>query len=311
MHCKKAARRREPRKTALLFRGRAQPAHGRGGDWAQSRSFAPTHAFRSSTHDRSAQEAQRRGHRHHPGGPQEPGRLHRHPARSQPQLAGHGRLHGRARHACAAARCRRPAGFGAGRHRTRAGAVRAGSAAGGAARRRLQAQRRGPATFARAGRAVVGAGQLPVRSVQAAQARRRGAAAGVQCRCAARHRHRHGDLRHARPGQHTGRAHGPRRAGRRRASRGPAARRHLQADRRRRAAEGQLPRHPRGRPCRHARAAPDRAELGQAQAPEADAGRQGRLLRQRRPGHQGRRRHAPDEEGHGRRRQCAGRWPRW
>ena len=33
---------------------------------------------------------------------------------------------------------------------------------------------------------------------------------------------------------------------------------------------------------------------------------QGRVLRQRRPGHQGRRRHAADEEGHGRRRQRAG-----
>jgi hypothetical protein len=45
---------------------------------------------------------------------------------------------------------------------------------------------------------------------------------------------------------------------------------------------------------------------GKPPASEAHAGGQGRVLRQRRPGHQGRRRHAPDEEGHGRRRQRAG-----
>ena len=39
---------------------------------------------------------------------------------------------------------------------------------------------------------------------------------------------------------------------------------------------------------------------------EGDAGRQGRLLRHRRPRHQAVVRHAADEEGHGRRGQCAG-----
>jgi hypothetical protein len=50
------------------------------------------------------------------------------------------------------------------------------------------------------------------------------------------------------------------------------------------------------------RAAADRAALGRCRRAARGAGRQGRVLRHRRPGHQARRRHAPHEEGHGRRR---------
>ena len=45
---------------------------------------------------------------------------------------------------------------------------------------------------------------------------------------------------------------------------------------------------------------------GPADGAQGHAGRQGRVLRHRRPRHQAVERHAPDEEGHGRRSQCAG-----
>ena len=77
-------------------------------------------------------------------------------------------------------------------------------------------------------------------------------------------------------------------------------------DRRRRPARGELPAHPRGRPRRRPRAAPDRHDLGRSGASEGHAGRQGRVLRHRRARHQARRRHAQHEEGHGRRRLHAG-----
>ena len=70
----------------------------------------------------------------------------------------------------------------------------------------------------------------------------------------------------------------------------------------RRAARAELPGDPRRGPRRRARAAPARAQLGQPEAPAPRHRRQGRVLRHRRPRHQGRRGHAPHEEGHGRRR---------
>ena len=69
---------------------------------------------------------------------------------------------------------------------------------------------------------------------------------------------------------------------------------------RRRPAQGQLPHHPRRRPRQPPPAAPGRDDLGQGRRPEAGAGRQGRVLRHRRPGPEAVRRHALDEEGHGR-----------
>ena len=49
--------------------------------------------------------------------------------------------------------------------------------------------------------------------------------------------------------------------------------------------------------------------LGRRGRAQGHAGRQGRLLRHRRPRHQARQRHAADEEGHGRRRERAGARP--
>ena len=62
---------------------------------------------------------------------------------------------------------------------------------------------------------------------------------------------------------------------------------------------------PRRRPRLGQGAAPDRHGLGRQERAEGDAGRQGRLLRYRRPRHQAVEQHAPDEEGHGRSRQRA------
>ena len=69
-----------------------------------------------------------------------------------------------------------------------------------------------------------------------------------------------------------------------------------------------FPLDPCGWPCRcvGARAASDRHHLGRSRRAQGHAGRQGRLLRQRRPRHQADRGHAADEEGHGRRRERAG-----
>ena len=61
-----------------------------------------------------------------------------------------------------------------------------------------------------------------------------------------------------------------------------------------------------GRAAAARRAAADRHDLGRRQSSARDAGRQGRLLRYRRPRHQARHRHAQHEEGHGRRGDGAG-----
>ena len=75
----------------------------------------------------------------------------------------------------------------------------------------------------------------------------------------------------------------------------------VRSHRRRRAAGAEFPGHPRRRPRFASRAAFDRAALGRQRSAARDAGRQGRVLRHRRPGHQAGRRHAQHEEGHGRR----------
>ena len=59
----------------------------------------------------------------------------------------------------------------------------------------------------------------------------------------------------------------------------------------------------------HARAAPDRPHLGRARGAARHAGRQGHLLRHRRPRHQAAERHADHEEGHGRCRRRPGARP--
>ena len=80
----------------------------------------------------------------------------------------------------------------------------------------------------------------------------------------------------------------------------------LQLHRRRRAREAEFSADPRRRHGLDARAAPDRSELGRSRSPQGDAGRQGRLLRHRRPRPETVQRHADHEKGHGRRRQRAG-----
>ena len=80
------------------------------------------------------------------------------------------------------------------------------------------------------------------------------------------------------------------------------ARRALPRHRRRRAAGRELSDDPRRRPRQHARAAAGRSRLGRRARAQADAGRQGRVLRQRRARPQAGGGHAADEEGHGRRR---------
>ena len=107
----------------------------------------------------------------------------------------------------------------------------------------------------------------------------------------------------ARPHQHAGERHG---AGRSRSGGAEACRksqcRHPR-HRRRRSVGAKFPLDPRRRPRRgtDGRAAADRHGVGRRQASARDPGRQGRLLRYRRPRHQARHRHAQHEEGHGRR----------
>ncbi len=62
-----------------------------------------------------------------------------------------------------------------------------------------------------------------------------------------------------------------------------------------------LPDDPRGRQGEPAGPASHRFHLGAGARAQGDAGRQGRVLRYRRPRHQARLRHGSDEEGHGRR----------
>ena len=118
---------------------------------------------------------------------------------------------------------------------------------------------------------------------------------------------RRGDRAGPRPGQHAGRRPRPGRDRAGRARRGQAARARRCGSRPATssakgypliAAVGAAPR-PR------ARAAADRARMGQAGRPAHRDRRQGRVLRQRRARPQVGRRHAADEEGHGRRGACA------
>ena len=118
---------------------------------------------------------------------------------------------------------------------------------------------------------------------------------------------RGGDLARPRHGQHAGQRHGPAAAPRPSRARRQRHGAEVTVIGRRRPARGQLSRRPRRRPRPSARAAPaGRAELGRADAPDGHAGRQGRVLRHRRPRHQAVERHAADEEGHGRRGARAG-----
>ena len=87
---------------------------------------------------------------------------------------------------------------------------------------------------------------------------------------------------------------------------GDAVRRQVQLHRRRRTPEAELSADPRRRHGLDARPAPDRPELGRSCPSQGDAGRQGRLLRHRRPRPETVQRHADHEKGHGRRRQRAG-----
>ena len=72
-----------------------------------------------------------------------------------------------------------------------------------------------------------------------------------------------------------------------------------QRHRGRRSPEEELPDGPCRRPRLEPRAAADRSHLGQPARSQGDAGRQGRVLRHRRPRSQARGRHAQHEEGHG------------
>ena len=111
----------------------------------------------------------------------------------------------------------------------------------------------------------------------------------------------------ARHDQHAGGRHGPRTSRRRRQRRSPiahgaTARRH----RRRRSAAAKLSDDPHRRPRERAAAAADRSCAGETNGAQGHAGRQGRVLRYRRPRPQDARRDAADEKGHGRRRRHAG-----
>ena len=135
-----------------------------------------------------------------------------------------------------------------------------------------------------------------------------GGAAGAarRCRCRRYHANGGGGSAGARPDQHALERYGSGGTGAGRAGAGCAFRRQLQLHRRRRTREPEFSADPRRRHGLDARAAPDRPELGRSLPPEGDAGRQGRVLRYRRPRPEAVERHADHEKGHGRRRQRAG-----
>ncbi len=183
---------------------------------------------------------------------------------------------------------RRSLGARAPAAQARAGALLPRQGAGGA--------RRGQ------GRVRLGARKLPVHALQegAPQARRPAARPfGESGRGA---RARGGGEARARPREHAGGGHGSRGALRHRARAGGPLRRGVRRVGGRRVAGAELPGHPCRGPRGGARAATARAQLGQPEASAPRHRRQGRVLRHRRPRHQGRRGHAPHEEGHGRRR---------
>ena len=144
------------------------------------------------------------------------------------------------------------------------------------------------------------------------QETRQGAAlrAAVRRRCGACSPHRRWRFPDARSGQHADQRHGAGRAGEGGANPGRSAQGRNLGDQGRRSAQAEFPDDPRRRPCIDRRAASDRHDMGAEGRAEGDAGRQGRLLRHRRPRHQAVVRHAVDEEGHGRRRQRAWASPR-
>ncbi len=160
----------------------------------------------------------------------------------------------------------------------------------------------------RAGGARLAARPVQVRALQEG-AFRQGAARAADRRAGPDRRDRaprRGDLSGPRPGEHPGRRSRPGRAG----NGGAGARRRERGEGQchpRRGADRRLSDDRRGGPRRRARprAPADRAGTWRP-APSAHRHcRQGRLLRQRRARHQALVRHAPDEEGHGRRRACA------
>ncbi len=131
-----------------------------------------------------------------------------------------------------------------------------------------------------------------------------------RCRRGARSPHRRGRLPDTRPGQHADQRHGAGQSGEGGADFGRGSQGRNLRHQGRRSAYAEFPDDPCRRPCLIRRAAADRHDLGATGRAEGDAGRQGRLLRHRRSRHQAIVRHAVDEEGHGRRGQCAWRWPR-
>ena len=274
--------------------------------WCSRRSSKADPQPRDDLHDRATEEARRRRRRHPSGRPRVVRQAERQAAGGHAALAGDAGLRRRTRHACAAGRCHRPLAGGVGGRARRAPPVCACRRCRARCRPALPARRRGPGGRRRGRRAVVGARRLRVRPVQAGRARSGRADAAAEraaprAACCWPPPPPPRATWSTRPAEHMGPAELAE------AARlvAEAAWRDVQADRRRRLAEGRLPGRARRRPRLDARAAPDRAELGPAARPEAHAGRQGRVLRLRRPGHQGRRRHAPDEEGHGRRGQRA------
>jgi len=117
---------------------------------------------------------------------------------------------------------------------------------------------------------------------------------------AARHGDHRVDFHGARSHHHAVVRHG---TGRARRS-GPGARQGAQGqgprDRGRRSSEAELSHGACRRPRQQSRAAADRPDMGPRERSQGHPGRQGRVLRYRRPRPQARHRHAEHEEGHGR-----------
>ena len=108
-----------------------------------------------------------------------------------------------------------------------------------------------------------------------------------------------GDLDGARSHHHAVFGHGAGRAGGGGAGAGQGAQGAGKGDRGRRAAQAELSHGPYRGPRQHAGAAADRSGVGPRERSKGDSGRQGRVLRHRRPRPESSGRHAEHEEGHG------------
>ena len=229
--------------------------------------------------------------------------LARNGAGARAQLGTIDRLYRRNRQARFGPWRERPARAGAGRARRRArrrrdnvGARRAGGRLAG---RELSARSRARGRRTDAPGARLGTRHLRLRPLPRQARERRGAGVARGCRSRPGRTARACGVSRPRPYQHAGRRSRPRGIGAGGGARRRGGRRLSSGHRRRRSARRKLPHHPRRRPRQHTSAAAGRYRLGRAGGAQADPGRQGRVLRHRRPRPQTRFRHAADEKGHG------------